>query len=102
MKFLKKAKNEFGFNNVLKVDGPICYHDEVAKKDKVYFDFNGGVFFPHEASNSCGVLIAYLGKTSFFHNKQKTDKAGRILILDVMLDRVQYILINLYNANTET
>ena len=44
MKFLKKAKNEFGFNNVLKVDGPICYHDEVAKKDKVYFDFNGGGF----------------------------------------------------------
>ena len=59
-------------------------------------------FFPHEASNSCSVLIAYLGKTSFFHNRQKTDKGGRILIFDDMLDRVQYILINLYNANTET
>ena len=29
------------------------------------------------------------------------DKAGRILILDVTLDADQYILINLYNANTE-
>ena len=65
-------------------------------------DFNGPVFFSHEASNSCGVLIAYLGKISFFLNKQKTDKAGRILILDVTLDADQYILINLYNANTET
>ena len=38
MEFLKKAKNEFGFNNVWMVDGGICYYDEVAKKVKVYFD----------------------------------------------------------------
>ena len=56
----------------------------------------------HRASNSCGVLIAYLGKTSSVFNKQKTDKTGRIVILDVMLDRGQYILINLCNARTET
>ena len=60
------------------------------------------VFFPHGTSNSRGVLIAYLGKTSFVLDKQKTDKAGRILILDVMLDGDNYILINLYNANNET
>ena len=64
--------------------------------------FNGPVFFSHGASNSCRVLVAYLGKTSLVLNKQKTDKTGRILILDVMLDRGQYILINLYNADTET
>ena len=60
------------------------------------------MFFSHGTSNSCGVLFAYFGKTSFFLNKQKNDKAGRILILDVMLDGDHYILINLYNANTET
>ena len=38
MEFLKKAKNEFGFNNIWMVDGGICYYDEVAKKVKVYFD----------------------------------------------------------------
>ena len=65
-------------------------------------DFNGTVFLSHRASNSCGVLIACLGKTSFVFNKQKTDKTGTILILVVMLDRGQYILINLYNACTET
>ena len=52
--------------------------------------------------NSCRVLISYLGKKSFVLNEQKTDKAGRILILDITLDADQYILINLYNANTET
>ena len=58
--------------------------------------------FSHGTSNSRGVLIPYHGKTFFVFNKQKTDKAGRILILDVMLDGDHYILINLYNANTET
>ena len=38
MEFLKKAKNEFEFNNIWTVDGRICYYDEVAKKFKVYFD----------------------------------------------------------------
>ena len=60
------------------------------------------VFFSHGTSNSYSVLIAYLGKTTFVLNKQKTDKAGRMFILDVMLDEDHYILINLYNANTET
>ena len=40
------------------------------------------------SSNSCNVLIAYVGKTS--------------LVLDVTLYTDQCILINLYNANTET
>ena len=74
----------------------------INNENKWVNDFNGPVFFSHGASNSCGVLIAYLGKTSFVLNKQKTVKAGRILILDVTLDADQYILINLYNANTET
>ena len=30
------------------------------------------------------------------------DKAARILILDTTLDTDQYILINLYDVNTET
>ena len=60
------------------------------------------MFFSRGTSNSCGVITAYLGKTSFVFNKQKTDKAGRVLILDVTLDTNKYILMNLYNANTET
>ena len=59
-------------------------------------DFSYPAFFSHGASNSCGVLIAYLGKKSLVLNKQKTDKAGVILILDITLDVDQYILINLY------
>ena len=35
-------------------------------------------------------------------NNQKTDNNGRILILDVTINDVNFVLINLYNANTET
>ena len=60
------------------------------------------MFFPHRASNSCGVLIAYLGKTSFVLHKRKKDHAGRIMILDITLDADQHILVDLCNADTET
>ena len=46
----------------------------------------------------------YSGKETFFvkkTNKQETDKEGRILILNVSINDSEYVLINLYNANTE-
>ena len=64
-------------------------------------DFKGQIFFSHGKSNSCGVLIAYFGTGTFTVKKQQTDKEGRILILDVSINDSEYILINLYNANTE-
>ena len=53
-------------------------------------------------SHSWAVLIGYLGKKSFVLNKQKTDKAGKVLILYITIDAEQYIIINMHNANTET
>ena len=35
-------------------------------------------------------------------NNQKTDNDGRILILDVTINDLNFVLINLYNDNTET
>ena len=37
----------------------------------------------------------------FSVNRQETDKEGRILILDVFISDSEYILVNLYNTNTE-
>ena len=50
-------------------------------------------FFSHGKSNSCGVLIAYIGTGTFTVKKQQTDKEGRILILDVSINDSEYILI---------
>ena len=65
-------------------------------------DFNCLRFFSHGVSNSCGVLIAYLGKNSYILNEQKTDNTGRILIFDITLHADQFVLSKLYNANTVT
>ena len=93
------------FRSKLKYNGFLFLqetHSTIKNENTWVNDFNGPVFFSHGTSNSCIVLIAYLGKTPFVLNKQKIDKAGRILNFDVMLDRDHYILINLCNANTET
>ena len=71
-------------------------HSSSKVEQKWKKDFKGHVFFSHGKTNSCGVLTAYFGKETFNVKKQETDKEGRILILDV-----EYILINLYNANTQ-
>ena len=76
-------------------------HSSIKNENIWIDDFNGWVFFSHGGCNSCSLLIAYLGRI-FVINKQKTDESGKIFILDVMLDTDQYILINLYNANTKT
>ena len=58
--------------------------------------------FAHKKRNSCSVLISYFVTHNFVVNNQKTDNEGRILILNVTINDVNFVLINLYNANTET
>ena len=43
-----------------------------------------------------------MGTHNFVVNNQKTGNDGRILILDVSINDVNFVLVNLYNANTET
>ena len=59
------------------------------------------VFFLNGKTNSCGVLTAYFGEETFTVKKQETDEEGRILTLDISANDSEYILINLYNANTK-
>ena len=76
-------------------------HSNSKVEQKWKEDFHGKVFFSHGKTNSRGVLIAYFGTEKFTVKKQQTDHSGRILILDVSINDSEYILINLYNANTE-
>ena len=61
-------------------------------------------FLSYGASNSCGVLIAYLGclSKSFVIKNKGIDGTGPILILDLTTDDTDYILVNICSANTET
>ena len=72
--------------------------DEKKWKD----EFKGSLYFSHGKTNSCGVAIGFLGTKSIELIKQETDSNGRILILEVRIDDNLFLLVNIYNSNTET
>ena len=65
-------------------------------------DFKGELFFSHGTTNSCGVMIGYLRSNKIKVNRIKNDNQGRILIVDADIDKETFVLIELYNTNTET
>ena len=46
-------------------------------------------------------MIGYLGSKKIKVNRIKNDNQGRILTVDADIDEDTFVLINLYNANTE-
>ena len=77
-------------------------HSSIEIEKKWNDEFNGQLFFSHGKTNSCGVVIAFYGNINYSVQKQLIDIEGRILILEVEIENENYLLINLYNANTET
>ena len=47
-------------------------------------------------------MTEYLGRNKIKVNKIKNDNQSRILIVDADINEETFVLINLYNANTET
>ena len=64
-------------------------------------EFKGQLFFSHGKSNSCGVAIGFYGAKKLELLNKCSDKPGRILLLDVKIDDTVFVLVNIYNANTE-
>ena len=65
-------------------------------------NFKGELLYSHGTTNSCDVIIGYLGNRKIKANRIKNDNQGIILIVDADIDEDTFVLINLYNANTET
>ena len=63
--------------------------------------WGGEVRYSHGESDSKGVLIAFREGLNFQIENEIKDKNGRILILKVTFQGSNFILINIYNANTE-
>ena len=66
------------------------------------YNFKGWVFFLHGATRSCGVMIGYLGNKKFSVNKICKNKTGRDLIIEAEIETEMFILLNVYNSNSET
>ena len=72
-------------------------NDKKQQKD----EFNGPLVFSHGKTNSCGVATGFCGKNSFDLIDQNSDENGRILIIEAKINEDNFIIINIYNSNTE-
>ena len=63
---------------------------------------NGNFYFSHGKTNSCGVATWYVGPKSFVLANETVDKNGRLLLIEAIVDDVKFVLINIYNCNTES
>ena len=98
LKLIKYFKGKIVSNSFLFLqETHSTVNDEIKWKD----DFKGEVFYTHGKYNSGGVLICLIGSKTFFIRNKLSDNDGRILILDPDTDDENFILINLYNPNTE-
>ena len=98
MSIIEYLKNKISKNGILFLQET---HSTISDEGKWKDEFSGPVLYSYSTSNSCGVLITFFGKNRCVNN-QTTDKHGQILILDVTVDGSEYILVNIYNANTES
>ena len=65
-------------------------------------ELNGNLYFSHEKTNSGGLAIRYVGSKSFVLANQTYDKNGCLLLIEPIVDDVKFVLINIYNCNTES
>ena len=101
----KRLKLFSYFKNKIFLNGIIFLQETHSTKEneiKWKDEFDGDLYFSHGKSNSCGVLIGFSGNKTFTVKKRLCDENGRILILETLIDDSEFILINLYNANTES
>ena len=76
-------------------------HSSLADEKKWADELKGHIFFSHGKTNSCGVATGYIGCNKVDVLNKKSDKNGRISILDVKVEVTNFVLINIYNPNTK-
>ena len=62
-------------------------------------EWGGKVFFSHGTSQSKGVMTLVNPKLDFKIEKCITDKNGRFIILDLVVDESHIVLVNIYAPN---
>ena len=83
-------KNKLGNNEILFLHIPHLMMKIFGRMTSIFLFFTHMVPLSHVVSN-----------LNFLVKKHVGDKNGRILILDVNIDEIRYVLVNIYNANTE-
>ena len=93
--YLKNSISPNGFTLFMKHNST----DDVKRRcDKL----NGNSYFSHGKISSCGVAIAWVGSKSFVLVYQTAYKNGRLLLIETIVDDVKFVVINIYDSNTES
>ena len=71
------------------------------EKNKWRLDWGGDLLLNHSTSNSRGTLIAFSKNLDYKLEKYETDNEGRIQICSIILKERKFLIINVYNENTE-
>ena len=73
------------------------------KDEKIWNDeFKGQLFFSHGKTNSCGVAIGFIDTKALNILNIRRDNLWRILVIEVKINDSVFMLINIYNVNTES
>ena len=64
-------------------------------------EWGAKVFYSHGVSNSRGVAILMPNNLDFVVQQEISDKNGRFILLDILIDDIRLILVNVY-APTKT
>ena len=73
------------------------------KDEKLWNDeFEGQLFFSHGKTNSCGAAISFVSTKALNILNITHDNLGRILVIKVKINDSVFVLINIYNDNTES
>ena len=92
--------------NYITSNGFILFFQEThssVKDVKVWSgEFEGQLFFSHGKANSCGVAIGLVGTKALNILNIKRDNLARILVIEVKIGDSVFVLISIYNANTES
>ena len=86
-----------------KIKHGFCFLQETrsTSTDENKCQWNGNIYFPHDSSNSTGCAILFSNQFPLKIVKESRDMDGRLLMLETILNDEKFLLINLYNANTE-
>ena len=101
----KRLKLFSFFKNKIFSNGIIFFQETHSTKENEIMwkdEFDGDLYFSHAKSILCGVLVGFSGNETFTVKNRLCDENGRILISEALIDDSSLILINLYNASTET
>ena len=103
----QKSKRNKLFNYISdKIHNGIIFlqetHSTPECEEKWKKEWGGEIYFSHGSSNSTGAAIFFSKKFNMDIVKSSIDTSGRIVILEIIFNDDKYLLINIYNDNTET